>query len=90
MSQTTILTLANRVLETSDAVNELSVLLQTRLSTRQRRDERHDEVMPNKLLHKSMNDDKHKMDGVCVCVCVVPRSSGSGMSPAGSPGRGSV
>lgn len=34
VSQKTILTLANRVLETSDAVDELSVLLKTRLSGR--------------------------------------------------------
>lgn len=44
----TILTLANRVLETSDAVNELSVLLQTRLPGRQgrrRRRRRKDQMM---------------------------------------------
>lgn len=43
----TILTLANRVLETSDAVNELSVLLQTRLPGREgrRRRRRKDQMM---------------------------------------------
>lgn len=54
-----LLTLANRVLKTGNAIDELSVLLKTRLSGEQRRG--YDKLMPRKHFRKFGKEEENKL-----------------------------